>query len=211
MKYLKMLGLAAVAAAALMAFAGAGTASADEICTEKANAENMCPTGKLIEKIEGSLTGSAKLENTKGETLDTCTSGTVKITNINAAHGNKTGTASVTGDVPPEDITWGSAGTPCTFPTVTIKGGTTDATPATGGGTTVTATEAQVTINTVLFGSCVYGVGTGIDLGTVAQGGNTLAINTAVTKISGFACPETTKWVATYNITNHSAVFYINN
>jgi hypothetical protein len=55
MKYLKMLGLAAVAAAALMAFAGAGTASADELCTENENLENMCPAGKLITSVEGSL------------------------------------------------------------------------------------------------------------------------------------------------------------
>lgn len=210
MKYLKMLGLAAVAAAALMAFAGAGTASADELCTTEA-VSNMCPEGKLIGKVEASLVGSAKLTKTNGEVVDTCTTGTVKITEIDALHNNKTGTESVTGTTTKEDITWGAAGTTCTFPTVTVAGGTVHATHAAAGGTTITATEAQVTINTVLFGTCVYGVGAGIDLGTVAQGGNTLAINTAVTKISGFACPETTVWNATYKITNHNAVFYITN
>ena len=223
MKYLKMLGLAAVAAAALMAFAGAGTASADELCTTTANAENMCPTtpeNKRITSIEASLVGSAKLEDTSHNVLDTCTVGAVKITNITEANGNKTGSSSITGESTAGDITWAPGGKGCTFTTNTIKGGVVHATHAedeiegkkVDTGTTITATEAEVTINTVLFGSCVYGVGTGIDLGTVAQGGNTLAINTTVNKTAGSAaCPTTSVWNATYKVTNHNAVFYITN
>lgn len=45
MRYLKILGLAAVAAAALMAFVGAGTASAETtLCTETTT---PCPAGKM--------------------------------------------------------------------------------------------------------------------------------------------------------------------
>jgi len=213
MKYLKMLSLAAVAAAALMAFAGAGTATADEICTTAANAENMCPAGKLIEKIEASLVGSAKLEDTSGNTLDTCTAGSVKITNITAANGNKTGSADVTGDSTTADITWGTAATPCSFATSTVVGGVVHASHAAGGGTTITATSIEVTINLGgFFGSCTYGVGAGLDLGTVAQGGNTLVINKVVNRTAGgFACPLTAVWNATYKVTNHTAVFYITN
>jgi hypothetical protein len=211
-KYLKMLGLAAVAAAALMAFVGAGTASADELCTTAA-VSNMCPAGKVITEVDASLVGSAKLESTTGATLDTCTAGTVKITEINEAHGNKTGTSSIQGTVPAEDLTWGVAGTtPCTFPTKTITGGSIDATEAAGGGTTLTATGIEVTINTVLFGSCVYGVGAGLDIGSVANGGTQLVINKTVNRTGGgAACPETSVWNATYKITNHTAVTYINN
>jgi hypothetical protein len=211
MKYLKMLGLAAVAAAALMAFAGASTASADELCTEAADATNMCPAGKRIEGLDLSLVGSAKKEDTSGNTLDTCTSGTWKITEIDAAHNNATGTSSVTGTTPAVDTTWGSVGTNCTFTTTTIRGGTVHFTHAAGGGTTVTVTEEETTINTGLFGSCVYGYGTGIDVGTIAQGGNTLANNVVLNKTSGAFCPSTIIWNATFKVTNHNAVFYITN
>jgi len=45
MKHLKTLGLAAVAAAALMAFIGASSASATVLCQTTPNAEGKCPTG----------------------------------------------------------------------------------------------------------------------------------------------------------------------
>jgi hypothetical protein len=49
MKYLKMLGLAAIAAAALMAFVGAGTASAagGVLCkVEGTSSGTTCPSGQ---------------------------------------------------------------------------------------------------------------------------------------------------------------------
>jgi hypothetical protein len=199
MKYLKMLGLAAVAAAALMAFAGAGTASASEICTEKVN---PCPAAKKITKIEASLIGgTAKLEDTEKNVLDTCTGGGVKITNITGGAG-----VSPTGTVPKEDLTWSG----CTFTTNTVTGGTIDATEATGGGTTLTATGFEVTILNPI-GSCTYGVGTGLDLGTVAPGGTELAINKVVKLTAGVFCPSTAVWNATYKVTNHTAVWFIKN
>jgi hypothetical protein len=213
MKYLKMLGLAVVAVAALMAFAGAGTASADELCTTAAEGTDeppttMCPAGKQITVIHASLIGSAKLEDTEGTVLDTCTAGTVRIVVTNQG----TGVRPIKGSIAKEELTWGETGTNCTFPTKTIAGGTVEATEAAGGGTTVTAKSAEVTINTVLFGSCVYGAGTGTHLGSTPNGGNELSINATVNKISGgFACPSTTKWNAKYKITNHTAVFYIKN
>jgi hypothetical protein len=203
MKYLKMLGLAAVAAAALMAFAGAGTASADEICTVSTN---PCPAGSKITEIHASLVGSAKLEDTAGNTLDTCTTGTVKITALTS------GATSVTGTIEKANLTWGEKGTTCTFPTTTIGNGSTEATEASGGGSTLTAKSSEVTINTVLFGTCIYGAGTGTHLGSVPNGGSELSINAVINKISGGAsCPATTKWNAKYKITNHTAAFYLNN
>jgi hypothetical protein len=62
MKYLKMFGLVAMAATALMAFVGAGTASATVLCKNNLNTK-VCseryPTGT---KIEGKLVGTGKLE-----------------------------------------------------------------------------------------------------------------------------------------------------
>jgi hypothetical protein len=67
-----------------------------------------------------------------------------------------------------------------------------------------------VTINA--FEDCRYSAGTGLHLGTVAQGGNTLAINVVVTKSNGgFLCPSSARWNAKYKITNHTAAFYITN
>lgn len=206
MKYLKMLGLAAVAAAALMAFAGAGTASADELCTEPA-VSSMCPAGKIITALEASLVGSAKLEDSKGNTLDTCTAGEVKITDITTS---ATGTSSLSGTVTAADLTWGTGTTPCTFTTTTTAGGTVHGTPAAGGGTTITATNFEVTINSPL-GDCKYTSGASLDLGNVANGGRELAINVSVAKTAGALCPSTAKWNATYKVTNHTAVYYIDN
>jgi hypothetical protein len=205
-KYLKMLGLAAVAAAALMAFGGAGTASADELCTAEA-VNKMCPEGKLITTLEASLVGSAKLESTTGETLDTCTYGIFEGTITNQG----TGVDPITGDI--NTLDWGKTGTLCTFTTDTTVLGTLTATATSGGNGTVTGVGNSVTINTVLFGSCVYGTGTGIKLGTFTGGSSAkLDISAVVNKTSGgFACPSTAIWNATYQVTNHSSAFLIDN
>ena len=68
MKYLKMLGLAAIAAVAAMAIVGAGTASADEVCTDKP-VNNMCQEGKLITTIEASQVGTGSLMGFVDDTL----------------------------------------------------------------------------------------------------------------------------------------------
>lgn len=116
MNYLQNLGLAAVASGAMMAFAGAGPASADELCTEPANVQTMCSPGKMITNLNLSLVGSSKWEDTGHSiVLDTCTSGEWKITELDELHNNKTGTESITGTSPIADISWGSGGTGCTF------------------------------------------------------------------------------------------------
>jgi len=200
MKYLKMLGLAAVAAMALMAFAGSGTASASELCTVNTN---PCPAASKITKIEASLIGgTAKFEDTLSNVLDTCTGGTMRITDITGGIG-----MTPTGSIPKDDLTWSG----CTFTTDTVTSGTVEATEASGGGTTVTAKGSEVTINTGLFGSCSYGVGTGIDLGTVANGGTELVISKPIKKTAGSFCPESVIWRATYKVTNHNRWFFIKN
>ena len=206
MKYLKMLGLAAVAAAALMALVGAGTASADELCTEPA-VSNMCPAGKQITTIHASLVGSAVLEDTEGNSIVTCTAGTLHADVTTQG----TGVSGVSGPI--TALTWGATGTNCNLPTTTITNGTLDGSAAAGGGTTVKATGTRVTVNTILFGSCVYGPGAaGLDVGAIANGSEHLAISTVVNKQSGSGvCPETTFWTATFTVTNHNAVYYISN
>lgn len=186
MKYMKMLGLAAVAAMGLMAFAGSASA------TELYNGATTLKSGTVLDFSLKTGT-SALLTETGGSTLDTCTGGTVKgkITNAGSS------TTTVTGEN--TSITWSG----CTFTTDTVTLGKLEAHHVTGTtNATLTAdSEIGVTINTVFFGSCVYGVLANTDLGLVT-GGNpaTFTANAVAKKLSGsaFACPETSKWVATY-------------
>jgi hypothetical protein len=205
MKYLKMLVLAA-AAAVLMAFGGSGTASADELCTVPADATNMCPAGKLITEIHATAEGSVKFEDTNGNTLITCTALTMSITDITQG----TNVRPIIGHH--FTITWETPATTCTFRIATIVNGTFEASGASGGGTTFKGKGTEWTFNTGLFGSCVYGMGPSLDLGSVATGGTTLSINVVVSKTGGgFACPTTAKWNGALKITNHTAVYYITN
>jgi hypothetical protein len=208
MKYAKMLALAAVAAGALMAFIGAGTASASVICSTTAD---PCPAGQAWPNgttIEFSLKSgtSANLVDTSGNTLDTCTSSTVEgdITNAGSS------TATVTGTI--TSLTWGSAGTACTFTTNTLRAACLEVHKIAGTSNgTVTSDScdggiSEVTINTGLFGSCIYGIPAGKSIGDIAEGsgtGATFTANAVAEKLSGsnFACPTTSKWTATYVLT----------
>jgi len=205
MKYIKMLGLAAVAAMALMAF-GAGTASATKLCTVNTD---PCPAGStepVETEIHATLTANttAVLETSGGTVLDTCTESTVKgkTAKTAAATGE-----SVKGDI--ETLTWGN----CTRTTTTEAVGNLELHDAAGADGTLTATgTTEVTIDTI-FGSCIYGTGTGLNLGAVKGGSPaTLSINVGVPKISGnFACPATGIWTANYTVTKPTSLFITHN
>jgi hypothetical protein len=208
MKLIKMLGLAAVAAAALMAFVGASSASADVLCTVNNTPE--CPAGKKIEELKSSLKSGTKatLETTGGETLVTCTESSVSGKIEKQGEG-----VEPEGSFTKEQLTWGG----CSSTTDTLAGGvlrveTKEVEPGVfkhtviaGGG----ATGAKVTVN--IFGvSCVYGPGaSAISLGDLKQGEPALLeISTIVNKVEGgFLCPSSNRWTATYQITNHTALF----
>lgn len=191
MKYLKMLGLAAIAAMGLMAFVGASSASATTLSSEGKN----LPAGTTI---LASLTGSAELKETGGQVLDTCTAGTVHLVTA-----NETGSSiNTSGEV---GITWGETGTACTHTTDTIKGGTGSITYTSGLNGTVVSSSAEVTVETAGL-SCIYGTAsTGTTLG-VLQGSTTanatLEINVPVLKKGGaFLCPGSAVWKAKYVVT----------
>ena len=196
MKPFKMLGVAAMAAAALMVLVGAGTASATVICKNNLNTETCSepyPIG--TEGIASIPAGkSIVLADTEGGELDRCNTSTV------------TGKLKSQGSGKPalselSTITFGN----CTFPTKTVNPGRGELTwiKGTDNGTLFTY-ETQATINTVFFGSCIYGV-TGTDMGTTV-GGNpgSLTVNAVVEKFSGsnFACPETAKLTGQYVATS---------
>lgn len=192
MKHVKTLGLAAVAAMALMALVGAGTASATGgvLCS---TATDPCTAPwSTPQPLVFSLQGSAHLEDTNGNTLDTCTGSTVEgeLTS-NKSGGEATGKNT--------NIAWSS----CSATTDTTKPGKLRITAlANGNGTLYSDEEIKVTIN--IFGSCEYGVTNGVDLGTLTEGKGTSAVFHAeaiATRLSGFICPTTAKWTATYVLT----------
>lgn len=186
MKYVKILGLAAVAAMALMAFVGAGSASATTLSSTNGN----LPKGTVI---HATLTkGSTAILESGSTVLDTCTESTIKGTTS-----NETG-PSVEGPI--EVLSWGG----CTHTTDTVAGGNLAITWTSGTNGTLAGKGSKVTVSTI-FGSCTYGTSeTGTTLGEV-KGGNpaTIAISTTVPLIEGgFSCPSTSTWTANYTVTS---------
>jgi hypothetical protein len=192
MKYVKILSLAAVAAMALMAFTAS---SAFATGGGLYNGATKLVAGKTLDFTIPSG-GSANLVDTSGNTLDKCTGSTVKgeLTNAGSSTVNPTGTIT--------SLTW----TGCTFTTTTLAPGKLQA-EWTSGTTGIVKSDAQieVTINTVLFGSCIYGVASGTSLGTLTTNSTTTATfdaNAVATRFgSNVACPATSKWTGSYTST----------
>jgi len=188
MKQMKKLGLAVTAAAALMALVGAGTASA----TALYNGSTKLGAGSVIDFSLASG-GSGLMVNTENESMDTCTTTTIKITLTSAGSTTTTATGNVS------ELTQKN----CSFPTTTAtlgKGEIHHIAGTTNGVVTADA-SIELTINTIFFGECIYGVTAGTTLG-VLTGGNppTFHSNAVAEKFSGsnLACPATGKWSGTY-------------
>ena len=198
MKYLKILGLAAVAAAALMAIGGASSASATVLCSTTAD---PCPAGQdwpVNTTLDWSIPagGSVLQTDTAGEPLNTCKESTVKWTIT------KTGSSTETVTGLDEETTFGA----CTFPTKTLKLANTEIhkIAGTSNGTVTADGVTEITINTLFFGSCVYGVPNGHSIGDITEGNPpTFHVNAITWKLAGsaIACPETDIWTATYTLT----------
>jgi len=195
MKYARIFGLAAFAAMALTVFVGAGPASATVLCKEAAT--SGCPDHYTAgTAIHITLTSGTTLvfESSGGTVLDTCTESTIKSKTGNTGGSSET----VKGDI--EALTWGS----CTRTTTTLSVGSLEFhhIPETTNATLTATGSTEFTIDTI-FGSCIYGSGPALDLGTVT-GGNpaTISINTNLPKISGnFACPTFWRMTANYTFT----------
>jgi len=199
MKYLKMLGLAAIAAMGLMAFVGAGTASAKEgvICsTTTTPCSSKWAVGTVAHWSLKTAT-TAKLTDTNGNTLDTCSDATVKQKLL----ANPDGTGTATGEN--TEVIWGTPATPCTVTTDTIKKGKWKVAGIAGtdNGFLISDETTEVTVN--VFSSCNYGVEPGTQIGELIGGAAPVFKANAMAKklAGGFLCPETTKWVAEYVLT----------
>jgi hypothetical protein len=202
MRYLKIMGLAAIAATALMAFLGAGTASATVLCktqiTEGCAASGWAyPVGT---KGVASLVGSGLMETLSGEVLITCGSSKAEETLQTAG----SATTTITGKSEGKGITWGE----CTNTVDVLSGGEGELHWISGTDNgTVTAKGFEVT-TAILGVSCVYGLGSTMkDWGEVVGGApGFMNINAVVPKVSGsFLCPKETRLTAKYINTEPAA------
>jgi hypothetical protein len=197
MKYLKLLGLAVPVVLVLGAFPANAGATGSVFCTVQ---ESPCPeanrwaTGTTLDFSLKSGT-SAKLVSTASETLDECTESTVK--------GKIEKQENVTGPI--ESLTWSK----CTFTTTTSKLGKLEVEHIAGTHNAKVKTDGitEVTINALFFGSCIYGIEEGKELGELKEGKPaTFVANAVAKKLTGSAssCPETAKWTAEYTLTEPS-------
>jgi hypothetical protein len=204
MKYVKALGLAAAAAMALMAFLGAGSAFAGILC--KTNTSTAACSGPYSagQAFEASASGTGITETLGGTVLDTCTISTLKGKVTNPGNSSEAAKASI------EELAWGAVGSGCTKTTDTVATGSLEFSwiKGTDNGT-LTLHNSEWTINTI-FGTCTYGSGASLDLGTVTGGSPaTISINTIVPKITGnIACPSEVRWTAGYTFTEPTPLYF---
>jgi len=184
MKFTKILGVVAVAALALMAFASTASATTLE-------SNGVKQTG--VVSIESTLKSgtSALLSDTFGAFANTCTVSTVKGKDSTS----QTGTT-VSGPV--ESLSWSS----CKEgnPTVDAAGSLSVENIAGTTNGTVRSIGAKVTVPSA-FGTltCTTAASPGTDLGTltgVASGTATMDINAVL------SCGITAKWTGTYTVTS---------
>jgi hypothetical protein len=197
MKYVKMLGLAAVAATALMAFAGAGTASASVLCKTAPNAKGNCPVGWGYEG-EIHMVSTEKPVITGEPISISCNESTIK---AQLSEGTKVATETPNGPIGVFTLTG-----ECNCEFVVVKAGTLEihAIGNTGNGTlTSNGTTVTESCNTI-FGKvhCAY-VTNNRDLGEL-KGGTTpsIAITIEVEREETSSLCGKTTWHSAYKITN---------
>jgi hypothetical protein len=184
MKYVKMLGLLAVAAAALMAFAG--TASA----TSLTSSAGSTPT------IEASA-GKTELHPGSGTSFLTVSCNKSTVSGTVSSHG-----AGVTVGGTISTLTF----TECTDTVTILQKGSLEVhpEPETTGNGVLTSTGAEIRIHTSEGPVCTFktsGTKIGKVTGTHATGGKAvLDIESASIPASGFLCPSFGVWTGSYTV-----------
>lgn len=203
-----MLGLAAVAAAAVMAFVGAGSASAARVCMVNTN---PCPGASTLgagATLSASLTGgNAKLKTSIGTVECTSSSTGGKLTNSGGGAGTP-----VKGTI--ETLSFKGCFVVvlfkfnCTVTTTFEKGFTAPASIEGSGGNgvmTVTSGEVEPGAHVECAGgtiNCDYSTSSIV---LDVNGGTSSTIKAVNEKLNrtGSNCPETSEWTATYNTHIH--------
>jgi hypothetical protein len=204
MKYVKILGLAAVAAAALMAFVGAGTASAQN--GEKTALCKVTPTNGIC-ALENTYPAGTVVESEATETATLTPSGELPtITCTSSKLSGKTET-----ETTPEgkitELTWGG----CNQTVETKENGKLIIHHDGEHNGTITAEGVSVTVS-ALFGSLHCDFGGTIKEGLTLTGGNPAIVDATATvklvKQTGFfTCPGTAVWHAKYKVTSPTPLY----
>ena len=204
MKYLKTLALAAVAAAALLAVVGAGTASATTvICGTKGSIQspNPCPAGvhekewPANEPILATATGPKLVTNLL--TVE-CTSSTATVTPEGNTEATIKGKANVsfTGCF--------IAGSPTSKCEVTIEnapysGSVTGTIGGVTGKSELVVNKPRAKVKCGSFINCTYEQASVSLEGTNGSGSTNFVADESLGHVAGLICPSTSTWEATYN------------
>jgi hypothetical protein len=192
MKYVKMIGLAALAVSALMAIAGTGTASATVFChaTSSPCAEKWKAGTEPRFIVKPGTAGI--WSDTSGGIAAKCPEGELRGTITSAGSAAET----VKVSIPASGLIWNNV-EGC-IETKTLEGGTIEvhAISGTDNGT-VTISGFKITIS-ILGASCIYGFGSGATLGTLTGNGSGTAVldieTNFVKKEGAFTCPLDLNW-----------------
>ena len=188
MRYLKVLGLAAVAAAALMAFVGAGTASAETTACKVT--EEPCSVGNQVTSIVAHLApGTTAVLTPSGFFASdvTCTESTMSGEVKTATTPKGPGSLSFVG---------------CSDPVKVINSPEIIAHHDGGHNGTLTAKSFEVEVEQSGL-TCIFG--TEANEGITLTGSSTTPIVDATATIpstSGFPCPSSSVWHAKYHVTS---------
>jgi hypothetical protein len=205
MKYTKMLGLAVIAVAALMAFVGASSASATVLCKTPPTGEGTtCPAGQAYgagttthEVSEGAVTLTAGFKNIE------CSSSIIEVEIKNE------GSATETPNGPVNKLTFEN----CNCAVTVLKDGTQEFhwVPGTTTGT-ITSTGSEVTAScSTIFGNvhCIY-VTNGTDLGE-STGGPEATVDITATiprSATNSLCDEEAIWHGTYKVESPKPLYF---
>ena len=192
MKHLKMLGLAFAAAAALMALAGTGTASAGGVLCKEQNP--VCANKYAINTVfDFSLKAgtSSRFKLTDGTQIKACGTSTWK----SELTANPDASAEAT-----------TKNTELIFEkgceTTTTKLGKLRFQNISGNWNGTVFADETIEITTIILTTCTYKIPAGHDIGEIKEGKPaTLVINTVITTEPPDFCPPTLVWTAEYTLT----------
>lgn len=200
MRYIKVLSLAAIAAAALMASVAGGSASATVICTATPSAGFHCVAREENgQTLDASVETSTLWKTGGGTTIATCTAGTIKLVISN--EGN---TAQTVSGVYEEHTKSG-----CTTTVKILANGTWEIhhIPGTDNGT-LTSTGTETTIS-FLGVSCIFKTNN-TQVGTLT-GGNPATIDASgsIPSSTGGFCPTAALTSGAYKFTTPSGTLHV--
>jgi hypothetical protein len=210
MKHVKMLGLAAVAALGLMAFIGAGTASATELCSTNTSpctgvmyTENTPVSAQLKAGTVATLTNPisnviCQKSTTAGKTTNTGAKGTAVTGTITSLGFTECKTAS---------------GVACTVKTVNIPYKASITATGSGNGTLTVTSDGTgnpgATVECALVINCTFTTASA-SLGVTGGNPAIAKANAIVLTQSGITCPSEAKWDAEYEVLEPKPLFIVN-